>query len=545
MILLTTLLIIIAVLIFYYRKPLVCFMQKHKKLITLFIAATSASAGLMGIPHFDIDIEDSLITSLADYEALGFNVSRIKNPIIYEEQVLCEGHLPLAFTFDTLSMDVDLDSNFISAFKSSDSPYDDDVKFTYFILTPVDKDYTAYTEEKYTYKESEYDNETGKNITVEKVGTRSIVSGVEHGKEWVWKEIKSLSDIKIKQGETVIIDIVGNFKAGLSLENKMDIIPSLTVASYSKTYEKYAWWNSSWAYKVKITLNSSQVPSTQTNFPVCINITDTSLRGKIGSDAWDIAFTNSAGNVQLNHEIELWDGTTGQLVAWVNVTSLSSSTDTEIYMYYGNLQASNQEDVENTWDANYEAVYHMNGNSDSNILDSTSNDNDCTGSSGDPDYQQVGRTGYAVYLDNDNNERLEFGSGLTFHDDNEGTQEVYFTVSKSVSNTGILTNRYDDTNRFVIFVYDLTLAAYYRHGSVSHYCKVEIDTDIAGLDIWTSFGYRNNATDDGGATNPVLFLNGGMPSVTYLSHVPPPEPDGYLDELTGESFYIGYTSGDY
>ena len=63
---------------------------------------------------------------------------------------------------------------------------------------------------------------------------------------------------------------------------------------------------------------------------------------------------------KLNHEIELYDNGTGQLIAWVNVPSLSSSADTILYVYYGNATCQNQENAAGTWDPSYIAVYHMN-----------------------------------------------------------------------------------------------------------------------------------------------------------------------------------------
>ena len=78
------------------------------------------------------------------------------------------------------------------------------------------------------------------------------------------------------------------------------------------------------------------------------------------SQGWDIVFrTSGCGN--LDHEIEKYDGANGDLVAWVQIPTLSSSTDTEIYMYYG---ASNVIcDTSNptaVWDARFRGVYHLN-----------------------------------------------------------------------------------------------------------------------------------------------------------------------------------------
>jgi hypothetical protein len=92
---------------------------------------------------------------------------------------------------------------------------------------------------------------------------------------------------------------------------------------------------------------------------------------------WDtLAFTDF-DNVQLSHEIELYDNGTGHVIAWVRVPDLSSTEATVLYLYFGNSGASNQEDVEGTWDSNYRMVQHLDETTGTHF-DSTINDNDGT-----------------------------------------------------------------------------------------------------------------------------------------------------------------------
>ena len=136
------------------------------------------------------------------------------------------------------------------------------------------------------------------------------------------------------------------------------------------------WWNTSWSYRKLIFINHSQVDSDLNSFPILVNITDTDLRDDAQDDGDDISFVICDGfNIQLNHEIEYYDNTSGKLVAWVNVTSISSSRSTAIYMYYGNSGCSSQENITGVWDANYTMVQHLNESSGT-LFDSTNNDND-------------------------------------------------------------------------------------------------------------------------------------------------------------------------
>ena len=101
------------------------------------------------------------------------------------------------------------------------------------------------------------------------------------------------------------------------------------------------WYNISWPYRQNITINKAYVNGTGvtlTNFPVLVSITDTYLTSsQVQSNGNDILFTASDGVTKLPHEIENFTQGTGTLVAWVNVPSVTNSTNTTIYMYYGNL----------------------------------------------------------------------------------------------------------------------------------------------------------------------------------------------------------------
>ena len=129
-------------------------------------------------------------------------------------------------------------------------------------------------------------------------------------------------------------------------------------------------WISDWQKRKKITIDYAKVEDDLIDFPILVNVTDTGLRDYAQSDGDDILFTESDGTTKLSHEIETYTSATGGLVAWVKVPTLSSISNTILYMYYGNLLAANQQNVTNVWSNNYEAVYHLN---DGSFNDSTSN----------------------------------------------------------------------------------------------------------------------------------------------------------------------------
>ena len=153
-----------------------------------------------------------------------------------------------------------------------------------------------------------------------------------------------------------------------------------------------------WTDRKQITIDHNKVATdvgteNYTGFPMLFSVIDADLKdtgngGSVGqADGGDILFTASDGTTKLSHEIEKYTNTTGELVAWVNLGSnLSSTTDTTIYVYYGDNDVSDQWDTadgsNDVFDSNYKGVWHLPDGSTLSSLDSTSNNNDGTPSGG-------------------------------------------------------------------------------------------------------------------------------------------------------------------
>ena len=116
-----------------------------------------------------------------------------------------------------------------------------------------------------------------------------------------------------------------------------------------------------------LTIDHTKVPSTQSNFTVLVSLTDPALKtvangGHVANaNGYDIGFyADSGGTTKLKWEVEKYDGTTGNLIAWVKIPSVSSSTDTVFYLMYGDSSINtDQSDPPNTWDSNFKGVWHM------------------------------------------------------------------------------------------------------------------------------------------------------------------------------------------
>jgi len=102
------------------------------------------------------------------------------------------------------------------------------------------------------------------------------------------------------------------------------------------------------------------------DFPLLVSCSGAYLRTKaLGgginhASGHDISFSaDLAGSQRLDHEVELFDGTKGELVAWVRVPSLTSSTS--LYMHYGDCTiTSSQQNAHGVWTAGFKGVWHLN-----------------------------------------------------------------------------------------------------------------------------------------------------------------------------------------
>lgn len=145
------------------------------------------------------------------------------------------------------------------------------------------------------------------------------------------------------------------------------------------TWEKN-WWHNSWEYRKLITIDSTKVTADHTNFPVLIYLnSDINLASHAQNNGDDIVFVLFDDNTtKLNHEIQSFNGSTGKLIAWVNIPSLISSKDTKIWIYYRNPTTNNLENPPGVWDPNFISVWHLDESPNDETIghfDSTSNNN--------------------------------------------------------------------------------------------------------------------------------------------------------------------------
>lgn len=134
------------------------------------------------------------------------------------------------------------------------------------------------------------------------------------------------------------------------------------------------WYHTAWAKRQPITIYHSQVVDDLTDFPVLIteaNI-NPALFENAKNDGSDIVLTSGDGVTMLKRELVGFDNSTNKMELYAKVPFLSSTTDTLLYIYYQNPDASVVNDSD-TWDSHYIMVQHMEDATSGSILGSTIN----------------------------------------------------------------------------------------------------------------------------------------------------------------------------
>lgn len=132
-------------------------------------------------------------------------------------------------------------------------------------------------------------------------------------------------------------------------------------------------------YARQITIDHTLCGSADsTSFPVLISNTypylKTLANGGFVTNAsgFDVGFyADPALSQKLPWETELYTASTGQVIYWVQVPTLSVAQDTKIYMGYGNTAITTDQSTPTTvWDANYLGVYHFGTSASLTVADS-------------------------------------------------------------------------------------------------------------------------------------------------------------------------------
>ncbi|MFW6046415.1 MAG: DUF2341 domain-containing protein, partial [Candidatus Woesearchaeota archaeon] len=197
------------------------------------------------------------------------------------------------------------------------------------------------------------------------------------------------------------------------------------------------WYDADWKRRKVLIINSSLVTDTFSDFPVLVSFNSSSeLLTHAQPNGDDVLFTDSDGITKLSHEIEFFNSTSGEIIAWVKIPSLSDVSDKEIYLYYNNPSSSNQENISDVWSNDFVMVQHLQEESGSGnyLLDSTnfSNDGAPLGST-TPNFIQNSFIGSGYEFAGLNQERIEVPSSSSLEQSNSFTAQAWVKVNSFTS----------------------------------------------------------------------------------------------------------------
>jgi RHS repeat-associated protein len=206
-----------------------------------------------------------------------------------------------------------------------------------------------------------------------------------------------------------------------------------------------------YTYSRAIVIDHTKVPNTdQANFPFLFSTTDLTLAtiangGHVTSAAGnDILFSaDPAGQSKLDFEIEKYDTVNGQLVAWIRIPTLSHSSDTVVYLLYGNSSASvSQQNPSGVWNANYMGVWHLPNGTTLSANDSTADGlngtiTNASATNGQVDGGASFSGSNASIVCGKNDTKLQFSSAQSF------TDSAWFKMSSSGGYRNIFSNSRD------------------------------------------------------------------------------------------------------
>jgi len=308
-----------------------------------------------------------------------------------------------------------------------------------------------------------------------------------------------------------------------------------------------AWYDSDWQYRAKITVQSSKVTATQSNFPVLIDLVDFGsghgIWGNVLSTGADIRITRADGETLCAREIVAINkgSKTGEIHFKAN--SLSSSSNTDFYIYYGNSgatepTASSTYGKYNVWDSNFKGVYHMQEAAES-IVSSTSqqvNEYDPASSSGTSVAGIIGG-GNAIDFNGSSN-NIVFETGVTTHLSPTGALqfELWFNADAKGSDVLLYCRGDSTTKGYGFWFWNSNLRAQIGSSGWSNLTyplsSISLNTDYHVVGNWDGSTYRlyvNGSQVDSGAYTGSQTYSGTQMHIGTRANAD--DFDGTIDEV--------------
>lgn len=260
-----------------------------------------------------------------------------------------------------------------------------------------------------------------------------------------------------------------------------------------------------------LTIDHLQVPSTQTDFTVLIRFTDNRFKliangGKVANvNGYDIRPYSDIGlSSALTYELERYNGTTGEVVMWVKIPSVSSVSDTIFYLGYGNAALTTDGSSPTTWSNSFNSVYHMKDGTTLSVLDAVGNNNGTNNNGVTATTGQIdGGAGFASASSQSVTINVYNGTAFTFSAWIKGTTfpNAYNTVIMS-QNIGVYKDLFVKSNgKLACFVFATNDRSYDGTGSHTLVTGTWYHVALSYNSTAGLVGYVNGASDGTAAAN--------------------------------------------
>ena len=267
--------------------------------------------------------------------------------------------------------------------------------------------------------------------------------------------------------------------------------------------------------RLPISINGSTLFGSVSDFPVYLNLADlpSSFFSTVQTNGADIRITEGDGLAELPFELVSIDTVSENGQLYFKAPSLSISTTTRFYVYYGSSTASTYADTdtygaENVWTNNYLAVYHLEedaaGSGNSGIYrDSTSNNahgDDYvrdTRKSGD-----FGRIGLGQSFEESYSDYIELPHTV-LDGETDVTLSFWYRTDNSNYRTilsGARNNTSDGANEYLFWFKDQNEVQFFSHGDP------RVNFNIMNTNDWVWRHYVSVRDDGNNQTR--LYING-------------------------------------
>jgi RHS repeat-associated protein len=282
------------------------------------------------------------------------------------------------------------------------------------------------------------------------------------------------------------------------------------------------YWPDGYLYRRAITIDHTNVPNTdQTNFAVLISgtyafLATTANGGNVANaNGYDILFASDANGLNpLPFEQESYNPSTGAILYWVKLPSVSHTANTVFYMFYGNASISADQSTKTlVWDTNYKGVWHLPNGSTLSGADSTSNGYTLTNNNSTA--ATTGKVDGAASFNGSNNYlsnsslSISSGSSITISFWN------YVTSSQLQAAAAFTIGASDNPNRISAHAPWSDSTLYWDFGSYSGGGRISTSYS-SYVGSWTHVVLEYNATN----TTHSIYLNGSLAASNVNSSAP-------------------------